>query len=365
MKLLWTIPCLALCACMADKPAEATPYQPSEPAAYNYEASPYATETVAVQTTVPVQQNYYDPANGYAAPAQDYAAPAQNVAQNAPQQSSNPYAMQPPVYENTSNYAWQQKENELMLKERNLIAGQQELYDRERKLADREAAFITRSKALDYKEQNIMAGKAYAPIIPMGATPVAMAPIDATQPVYTTQALPAYPVMPAQAQTQSAQPAASVAAPAPMPAPAPTVQILPVVALPSIAQQAPQAPAPVPVARVDYFSETTQEIEPAFMPVDKKPCNKAKEAQNRYDSMVKPVYMQEEENSTFIILQHPIQRDLVRCPASDDVCLESYERLGYVRSNNLSRFTEQDRLPADTPSSVAGQWRENSSSPRW
>lgn len=365
MKLLWTIPCLALCACMADKPAEATPYQPSEPAAYNYEASPYATETVAVQTTVPVQQNYYDPANGYAAPAQDYAAPAQNVAQNASQQSSNPYAMQPPVYENTSNYAWQQKENELMLKERNLIAGQQELYDRERKLADREAAFITRSKALDYKEQNIMAGKAYAPIIPMGATPVAMAPIDATQPVYTTQALPAYPVMPAQAQTQSAQPAASVAAPAPMPAPAPTVQILPVVALPSIAQQAPQAPAPVPVARVDYFSETTQEIEPAFMPVDKKPCNKAKEAQNRYDSMVKPVYMQEEENSTFIILQHPIQRDLVRCPASDDVCLESYERLGYVRSNNLSRFTEQDRLPADTPSSVAGQWRENSSSPRW
>lgn len=365
MKLLWTIPCLALCACMADKPAEATPYQPSEPAAYNYEASPYATETVAVQTTVPVQQNYYDPANGYAAPAQDYAAPAQNVAQNAPQQSSNPYAMQPPVYENTSNYAWQQKENELMLKERNLIAGQQELYDRERKLADREAAFITRSKALDYKEQNIMAGKAYAPIIPMGATPVAMAPIDATQPVYTTQALPAYPVMPAQAQTQSAQTASPVAAPAPMPAPAPTVQILPVVALPSIAQQAPQAPAPVPVARVDYFSETTQELEPAFMPVDKKPCNKAKEAQNRYDSMVKPVYMQEEENSTFIILQHPIQRDLVRCPASDDVCLESYERLGYVRSNNLSRFTEQDRLPADTPSSVAGQWRENSSSPRW
>lgn len=359
MKLLWTIPCLALCACMADKSAEATPYQPSEPAAYNYEASPYATETVAVQTTVPVQQGYYDPASGYVA-QNNYAAPAQdNATQNASQQSSNPYAMQPPVYENTSNYAWQQKENELMLKERNLIAGQQELYDRERKLADREAAFITRSKALDYKEQNIMAGKAYAPIIPMGATPVAMAPIDGTQPVYTTQALPAYPVMPAPAQAQSAQPVAPVATPAPTP----TVQILPVVALPSIAQQTSQAP--VPVARVDYFSETTQEIEPAFMPVDKKPCNKAKEAQNRYDSMVKPVYMQEEESSTFIILQHPIQRDLVRCPASDDVCLESYERLGYIRSNNLSRFTEQDRLPADTPSSVAGQWRENSSTPRW
>lgn len=75
----------------------------------------------------------------------------------------------------------------------------------------------------------------------------------------------------------------------------------------------------------------------------------------------------EPADTGFIIMQHPIQRDLVRCPVTDDVCLQSYERLGYVRSNNLSRFTAQDELnTAGTyPTNTAGQWRENNSIPRW
>ena len=71
----------------------------------------------------------------------------------------------------------------------------------------------------------------------------------------------------------------------------------------------------------------------------------------------------------YIIMQHPVQRDLVRCPVTDDVCLQSYERLGYVRSNNLSGYAAQEEVnvaPVKTqPSNTAGQWRENSSIPRW
>ena len=59
----------------------------------------------------------------------------------------------------------------------------------------------------------------------------------------------------------------------------------------------------------------------------------------------------------YAIMQHPVQRDLVRCPVSDDVCLQSYERLGYVRSANLSQYATQDDANA------YGQW--SNSVPRW
>ncbi len=71
-----------------------------------------------------------------------------------------------------------------------------------------------------------------------------------------------------------------------------------------------------------------------------------------------------QSNDGFIIMQHPIQRDLVRCPVTDDVCLSSYERLGYIQSKNLSRFTAEDdcTLETDYP---AGKWRDNNVIPRW
>ena len=194
--------------------------------------------------------------------------------------SVNPYALEPPAYEQSENKALKQKEDELFQKERFLMESQQELYEREKKLADREAEFINRSKALDYKEKHIMEGRSYTPA-------------TAPQPVYV---------------------------PTPKPVPVPVVQ--------------PQV----------FVAEETE----------------------AYTSQSEPSFY-EPADTGFIIMQHPIQRDLVRCPVTDDVCLQSYERLGYIRSKNLSRFTAQDELDtAGTyPTNTAGQWRENNSIPRW
>ena len=247
MKFLWMIPCLVLCACVNSR----------EPAnnAY-YQETAYALAPVEVASAV----------------------------------SANPYALEPPAYEQNENQALKQKEDELFQKEKFLLESQQELYEREKKLASREAEFINRSKALDYKEQSIVNGHSYAPMVP----PV---------PVYHSASVQ-QPVI------------------------APVVQ--PVAARPL-------PPEPVAVEESIVFNAVS---EPASYEV---------------------------ADAGFIIMQHPIQRDLVRCPVSDDVCLQSYERLGYVRSNNLSRFTVQDELnTAGTyPTNAVGQWRENNSVPRW
>ena len=223
MKFLWVLPCLAVCACVQSG----------------------ATEAQA-------QDAYYGN-NAYA--EQQYAA--------------NPYAMKPAAYED-ENFAWNQKEQELFQKEKDLLHAQQELYEREKKLASREAEFINRSKALDYKEQSISAGRSYAP---------------------TYQPRPAY---------------------------APVREFVPA------------------VRGNDVMIEDTVVYTSVSQPTEMEPAQPG-----------------------FVIMQHPIQRDLVRCPATDDVCVQSYERLGYVRSANLSRFTTQDEANA------SGQWKEKNTPARW
>ena len=271
-----------------------------------YQQSSYA-QPVAVQQPV------------YAEPVQQpvYAEPQQEVA-------VNPYALEPPAYEKNVNVALTQKEEELFYKEKNLMDAQQELYEREKKLADREAAFINRSKALDYKEKNIEQGRYYAPTyVDLGRAP-APAPVPAPAPA------PA-PVM------------------APAPAPAP---------MPVIVQQ-----APADVYRVEPPAQYITQSYPQTMQYGCDDENQEIVDLNNYSEPAQNNRVQ----SGYIILQHPIQRDLVRCPVTDDVCLESYERLGYVRAENLSRFTAQDELnTAGTyPTNTYGQWRENNNIPRW
>lgn len=243
MKLLWILPCLAVCACVQGGASDAQ-----------------------------AQDTYGNFEGGYAQ-AQYAAQPAQQVA--------NPYAMEPPAYEN-GNFVISQKEQELFQKERDLLRAQQELYEREKKLASREAEFINRSKALDYKEQTIQSGRSYAPMY---------------------QPRPAYQ-------------------------PAPVYQ-------PTMPVYQP-APAYQPTRGGDVMIEDTVVYSSVSQPAGFEPTQPG-----------------------YIIMQHPIQRDLVRCPASDDVCMQSYERLGYVRSANLSRYTTQDET------NTSGQWRENNSVPRW
>ena len=55
--------------------------------------------------------------------------------------------------------------------------------------------------------------------------------------------------------------------------------------------------------------------------------------------------MTEYGTSSVIIMEHPIQRDLVRCAVTDDTCLHSYERLGYVPSDTLSGYSTPDDGP--------------------
>ncbi len=301
MKILWVIPCLALCACMANNRDDSA-YQAS------YQGGAYPANA-AVATT-----------------------PAYEVAPAAPQvvKVANPYAMEPPAYEQSQNLVLNQKEQELFQKEKNLLDSQQELYEREKKLADREAAFINRSKALDYKEKNIMEGRSYAPTS-----------VPATE----------YVVPAGQNRVFYGQPQ-----PAPMPAPAPVAPVPPpapvmhpvvqsVAPQPVPAYEVPVAPAPQPMPEAEFaLTEEVIDFNASSEPAPYEPTQ-----------------------AGFIIMQHPIQRDLVRCPVTDDVCLQSYERLGYVRSANLSRFTAQDELnTAGTyPTNASGQWRENNSIPRW
>ncbi len=288
MKLLWILPCLAICACAGKNNAEA--YYDS-----------------AAQQPV-VQQ----------APAA-YAAPQSGT-------NANPYALQPAAYED-NNFALNQKENELFQKEKNLLSAQQELYEREKKLATREADFINRSKALDYKEQSIQEGRLYAPV--------------------SSGAAPQQPAM----MQPAAQPyMAPVYQPQPQPQPQPQRPYY------GTEPQAVNSPSALPVGQYNPYSAPVAQEDEIFM-----------EDTTVYNSVSEPVGAFEAAQTGFIIMQHPIQRDLVRCPASDDVCLQSYERLGYVRSANLSRFTAQDELnTAGTyPANTSGQWRENNSIPRW
>ena len=290
MKLLWILPCLAVCACVQNGASEAQ----AQGAYGGYNA-------------------------GYAEPQ-----PVMT------QQVANPYVMQPPAYEN-GNFVIAQKEQELFQKEKDLLHAQQELYEREKKLASREAEFINRSKALDYKEQNIQSGRSYAPTYqqPAYAPAYAPAPVPtpAPAPAPVAEPVPAYVPAPAYAPAAPVAPAAAATPAYTAPAPAPTCPFA----------KAAQAYANAqPVRGNDVMIEDTLVYSSVSQP-----------------SAFEPV------QPGFIILQHPIQRDLTRCPASDDVCVQSYERLGYVRSANLSRYTTQDEV---TPS---GQWRENGSVPRW
>ena len=127
-------------------------------------------------------------------------------------------------------------------------------------------------------------------------------------------------------------------------------------------------PQPVPAMAptpVYYIAPAVHPVTPVA-PIPPAPAETIIEEETVvFNAVSEPAYY-EPTDVGYIIMQHPIQRDLVRCPVTDDVCLQSYERLGYIRSNNLSGFASQENVDIDVhPTNTAGQWRENSSIPRW
>ena len=226
---------------------------------------------LALGACAPYNQNpYQNPPAGY-------------VAQPAPS-----YDLQPPAYEQ-SNWSIQQKEQEIFAKEKALLSAQDDLYRREKMLADKEAEFVTKSKALSYKEE--MMNQPHPPVV---RTQARREIVTTYQPTVIMDEPTAY--------------STNVVMPQPQ-----------------------------------YQTTTTQEVRPAY-------ASQPQEFTPSADG--------------FIIMQHPVQRDLVRCPVTDDVCLASYERLGYVRAKNLSRFTAEEDCTLET-SYPAGQWRDNNVVPRW
>lgn len=239
---------------------------------------------LALGACAPYNQNSYDQ-NPYQNP------PAGYVAQPAPS-----YELQPPAYEQ-SNWSIQQKEQEIFAKEKALLSAQDDLYRREKMLADKEAEFVTKSKALSYKEEMM------------------------NRPAPQQMNRPHPPVVRSQSRREIVT----------------TYQ-------PTVIMEEPTAYSTnVVTPQPQYQTTTTQEVRPAY-------ASQPQEFTPSADG--------------FIIMQHPVQRDLVRCPVTDDVCLASYERLGYVRAKNLSRFTAEEDCTLET-SYPAGQWRDNNVVPRW
>ena len=74
------------------------------------------------------------------------------------------------------------------------------------------------------------------------------------------------------------------------------------------------------------------------------------------NSVSQPYFKEVVDTSAFIIMQHPIQRDLVRCSVSDDVCLRAYERLGYERADNISELAKNLENPDCPEESQAKNW---------
>lgn len=66
-----------------------------------------------------------------------------------------------------------------------------------------------------------------------------------------------------------------------------------------------------------------------------------------------------------IVLQHPENRDLVKCSASDSACLQQYEQQGYVRLRNAPRFASFKELPTESDYPQGSQWRDSNNIPRW
>lgn len=66
-----------------------------------------------------------------------------------------------------------------------------------------------------------------------------------------------------------------------------------------------------------------------------------------------------------VVLQHPENRDLVKCNASDAGCLQQYEGQGYIRLRNAPRFAGFKELPSESDYPQGSQWRDSNNIPRW
>lgn len=70
-------------------------------------------------------------------------------------------------------------------------------------------------------------------------------------------------------------------------------------------------------------------------------------------------------NASEIILQHPVNRDLVKCTSVDANCLMTYQAQGYVQLQNAPVMPTYNTALPNTPYAVSGTWQDNTNIPRW
>ncbi len=70
-------------------------------------------------------------------------------------------------------------------------------------------------------------------------------------------------------------------------------------------------------------------------------------------------------NVSEIILQHPVNRDLVKCTFGDTNCLMSYQAQGYAQLQNAPVVPTYNTAMPNTPYAVSGTWQDNTNIPRW
>ncbi|MBR5130853.1 MAG: hypothetical protein IKV03_06495 [Alphaproteobacteria bacterium] len=66
-----------------------------------------------------------------------------------------------------------------------------------------------------------------------------------------------------------------------------------------------------------------------------------------------------------VILQHPINRDLVKCSFGDMNCLIAYEAQGYAQLHNTTVAPTYNAVVPNQNYTVSGTWQDNNNIPRW
>ena len=66
-----------------------------------------------------------------------------------------------------------------------------------------------------------------------------------------------------------------------------------------------------------------------------------------------------------VILQHPVNRDLVKCTFGDMNCVAAYQAQGYMQLQNAPVVPTYNAVAQNATYAVSGTWQDNNNIPRW
>lgn len=70
-------------------------------------------------------------------------------------------------------------------------------------------------------------------------------------------------------------------------------------------------------------------------------------------------------NVSEVVLQHPTNRDLVKCTYGDVNCMTVYQTQGYIPLQNTPIAPSYNATLPNTPYAVSSTWQDNTNIPRW